>query len=105
MSFNLSSSYDLKVISDTSKSILLQWDIDNDGSLDFIGLGDSLWWSSSLNDFKTFHKSSNNNYQVCIVQNTNMNSNLLEVTFVSEDGDDSSFEWFEYDINNKDFKL
>jgi hypothetical protein len=34
-----------------------------------------------------------------------MNSNLLEVTFVSEDGDDSSFEWFEYDINNKDFKL
>ena len=105
MSFNLSSSYDIKVISDTSKSILLQWDIDNDGSLDFIGLGDSLWWSSSLNDFKTFHKSSNNNYQVCIVQNTNMNSNLLEVTFVSEDGDDSSFEWFEYDINNKDFKL
>ena len=63
MSFNLTSSYSIKVIDDTSKSILLQWDINDDGNLDFIGFGDSLWWSSSLKNFKTFHKSSNNNAQ------------------------------------------
>ena len=38
MSFNLTSSYNIKVIDDTSKSILLQWDINYDGNLDFIAV-------------------------------------------------------------------
>ena len=105
MSFNLTSSYNIKVIDDTSKSILLQWDINDDGNLDFIGFGDSLWWGSSLNNFKTFNKSSNNNYQTCIVQNSSSNSKSLEVAFISQDNNDSIFEWFEFDIETENFNI
>ena len=105
MSFNLTSSYSIKVIDDTSKSILLQWDINDDGNLDFIGFGDSLWWGSTLNSFKTFYKSSNNNYQTCIVQNSSSNSKSLEVAFISQENDDSIFEWFEFDIDTEDFNI
>ena len=105
MSFNLTSSYNIKVIDDTSKSILLQWDINNDGNLDFIGFGDSLWWGSSLNNFKTFNKSSNNNYQTCIVQNSSSNSKSLEVAFISQKNNDSIFEWFEFDIETENFNI
>ena len=105
MSFNLSSSYDMKIIEDSSKSILLQWDIDNDGNLDFIGFGDSLWWSTDLKNFKTFHKSIYNDYQICVVQNSAINSNPLSIVFVSKDETNSNFEWFEYDVNDKNFSL
>ena len=105
MSFNLTSSYNIKVIADTSKSILFQWDINDDGNLDFIGFGDSLWWGSSLKKFKTFNKSSNNNYQTCIVQNSSSNSKSLEVAFISHKNNDSIFEWFEFDIDNENFNI
>ena len=105
MSFNLTSSYNIKVIDDTSKSILLQWDINDDGNLDFIGFGDSLWWGSSLKNFKTFNKSSNNNYQTCIVQNSSSNSKSLEVAFISHKNNDSIFEWFEFDIETENFNI
>ena len=105
MSFNLTSSYNIKVIADTSKSILLQWDINDDGNLDFIGFGDSLWWGSSLKNFKTFNKSSNNNYQTCIVQNSSSNSKSLEVAFISHKNNDSIFEWFEFDIETENFNI
>ena len=105
MSFNLTSSYNIKVIADTSKSILLQWDINDDGNLDFIGFGDSLWWGSSLKNFKTFNKSSNNNYQTCIVQNSSSNSKSLEVAFISHKNYDSIFEWFEFDIETENFNI
>lgn len=105
MSFNISSSYNVKVIEDSSKSILLQGDIDRDGSLDFIGFGDSLWWSSDLVAFKTFHKSINKSYQACIVQNSNINPNSISVVVVSQNKDFSFFEWFEYSINDNNFNL
>ena len=105
MSFNLASSYDIKVLNDTSKTILLQWDINNDGKLDFIGLGDSLWWSSSLNNFNTFYKSSNNNYQVCIVQGSTNNFNFLEIAFISQENNDSYFELFEFNVDSENFNI
>ena len=105
MSFNLSSSYDIKVIEDNSKSILLQYDINNDNNLEFIGFGDSLWWSVDLNNFTTFHKSSNNNYQACIVQNAGINPYLLSIVFVSNTEDNTILEWFDYNLDNLNFDL
>ena len=43
MSFDLNSTYDVKYLVNDSKYISLQWDVDADNILDFIGTGDSLW--------------------------------------------------------------
>ena len=51
MSFKIASHYDISIINDKNKSILFQWDVDNDGDLDFVGEDDSLWWSDNLEDF------------------------------------------------------
>ncbi|SVC74127.1 uncharacterized protein METZ01_LOCUS326981, partial [marine metagenome] len=56
MSFEYSSSYNVSYINDINKSIIFQWDVDNDGDLDFLGEGDSLWWGDDLNNINSFYK-------------------------------------------------
>ena len=55
MSFKIASHYDISIINDKNKSILFQWDVDNDGDLDFVGEDDSLWWSDNLEDLSLIH--------------------------------------------------
>ena len=57
-----------------NKSILFQWDIDRDDNLDFIGSGDSLWWSKDLEKIVSFKSNLSKDVQVCIAKNTEQTS-------------------------------
>ena len=98
MSFDLSSSYSTKLFDITNKSILFQWDIDQDGKLEFLGTGDSLWWSNSLNELITFKENLTNKIQVCIAKNTSQNA----IAVIEEINSSYNIFWYQYDnaLNN-----
>ena len=101
MSFEYSSSYNVSSINDINKSIIFQWDVDNDGDLDFLGEGDSLWWSDDLKNINSFYRTTKDNYQICVAQN----SDPVALAIISESENNYLFEWFEFDHNTKDFVL
>ena len=101
MSFEYSSSYNVSSINDINKSIIFQWDLDNDGDLDFLGEGDSLWWSDDLNNINSFYRTTKDNYQICVAQN----SDPVALAVLSESENNYLFEWFEFDHITKDFVL
>jgi len=77
MSFHLNTTYNAMHLPDENKSVLIQWDVDGDAKLDFIGTGDSLWWSSELENPKSFYKTMNNNFQLSIGQDSDLVSLAL----------------------------
>ena len=101
MSFDLNSSYDVEFFDVKNKSILFQWDIDQDGRLEFIGSGDSLWWSDNLNQLNTFKENFTENIQFCIVKN----SNPTALVVVEKLYRAYNIYWYEYDYNIKNFLL
>ena len=101
MSFDLNSSYDVEFFDVKNKSILFQWDIDQDGRLEFIGSGDSLWWSNDLNQLNTFKENFTENIQFCIVKN----SNPTALVVVEKLYRAYNIYWYEYDDNIKNFLL
>ena len=101
MSFDLNSSYDVEFFDVKNKSILFQWDIDKDGRLEFIGSGDSLWWSDDLNQLNTFKENFTENIQFCIVKN----SNPTALVVVEKLYRAYNIYWYEYDDNIKNFLL
>ena len=98
MSFELSSSYNSKLFDIINKSILFQWDIDQDGKLEFFGTGDSLWWSNSLNELITFKENLNDKIQVCIANNTIQTA----IAVIEELNSSYNIIWYEFDneLNN-----
>ena len=101
MSFDLNSSYDVEFFDVKNKSILFQWDIDQDGRLEFIGSGDSLWWSDDLNQLNTFKENFTENIQFCIVKN----SNPTALVVVEKLYRAYNIFWYEYDDKIKNFLL
>jgi len=69
-SFELSYLDNRKIFDNKNKSLLFQWDIDNDKILEFIGSGDSLWWSKDLEKIKPFKKNRSEMVQISIVKNS-----------------------------------
>ena len=67
-SFDLSYSGNIKFFNKKNKSILFQWDVDSDKLLEFIGSGDSLWWSKDLDTIKQFKKTLSDDVQLCIAK-------------------------------------
>ena len=74
MSFDFNYSRNRKFLITNNKSILFQWDIDRDDNLDFIGSGDSLWWSKDLEKIVSFKSNLSKDVQVCIAKNTEQTS-------------------------------
>ena len=101
MSFDLNSSYDVDFFDVKNKSILFQWDIDQDGRLEFIGSGDSLWWSNNLNQLNTFKENFTDNIQFCIVKNSNPTAFVVVEKIYRA----YNIFWYEYDDKIKNFLL
>ena len=101
MFFDLNSSYDVDFFDVKNKSILFQWDIDQDGRLEFIGSGDSLWWSNNLNQLNTFKENFTDNIQFCIVKNSNPTAFVVVEKIYRA----YNIFWYEYDDKIKNFLL
>lgn len=99
MTFNLFYSYDSIYLKDKRKSILFKWDVDDDGDLDFIGEGDSLWWGDGLNSVQAFSNISGKYFQACVVQNTSTTA-LATIQAMEKYW---SIEWFSFDKNSNTF--
>ncbi|MAV15999.1 MAG: hypothetical protein CMG08_04200 [Candidatus Marinimicrobia bacterium] len=54
MSLSVYHQFERISITKKNKIFSLQYDIDQDGDIDFIGNGDSLWWSDNLNVVRSF---------------------------------------------------
>ena len=101
MSFDLNSSYDVEFFDVKNKSLLFQWDIDQDGRLEFIGSGDSLWWSDDLNQLNTFKENFTENIQFCIAKNSNPTALVVAEKLYRA----YNIFWYEYDDKIKNFLL
>ena len=99
MSFKVTSHYDISSIRDNNKSILFQWDVDSDGDLDFVGEGDSLWWSDKLNSFKSIKSIDGKLLDVIVAQNSDTTSLVL----LSKINNQHNFEWISFNSSNGNF--
>tara|TARA_B100002052_G_scaffold47823_1_gene40786 strand:+ start:3647 stop:6430 length:2784 start_codon:yes stop_codon:yes gene_type:complete len=101
MSFDLNSTYDVKYLVNDNKYISLQWDVDADNILDFIGTGDSLWWSKDLKNTISFHKIISDSIQLAIAQK----SNPVSLSLIENIGSSYIFSWYEFDNSSNTFLL
>ena len=99
MTFKVTSNYDISSINDKNKTILFQWDVDSDGDLDFIGEGDELWWSDSLDDFNLINDIDGELLEVIVAQN----SDTLSIVILKKKNNQNIIEWIEFDSSTGDF--
>ena len=98
-SFDLSYSSNRKFFTEKNKSILFQWDVDNDGILDFIGSGDSLWWSKDLEILNQFKKTLSNDVQLCVVKK----SEPLSLALIERTRTTYIVSWYNFDSKIENF--
>ena len=98
-SFDLSYSGNREFFNKKNKSILFQWDVDNDEKLDFVGSGDSLWWSKDLQILKQFKKISTDDIQLCVVKKSKPPS--LAIVEKGTTGHIAS--WYNFDLKKQNF--
>lgn len=70
MSFDFNYTNNRLFFKQNNKSTLFQWDVDSDGTLDFIGIGDSLWWSNNIQKSISFKKIHSDEVQLSVVRNS-----------------------------------
>ena len=99
MRFSVNFLNDIYRLKDLNKNIVLQYDVDKDGNLDFIGNGDSLWWSEDLKIYHTFSVGSSNT-EIVIGENTT--TNLITYDHILSK---NSYSLFNFDNENKNFIL
>ena len=98
-SFDLSYSSNRKFFTEKNKSILFQWDVDNDGILDFIGSGDSLWWSKDLEILNQFKKTLSDDVQLCVVKK----SEPLSLALIERTRTTYIVSWYNFDSKIENF--
>ena len=98
-SFDLSYSSNRKIFTEKNKSILFQWDVDNDGILDFIGSGDSLWWSKDLEILNQFKKTLSDDVQLCVVKK----SEPLSLALIERTRTTYIVSWYNFDSKIENF--
>ena len=98
-SFDLSYSSNRKFFTQKNKSILFQWDVDNDGILDFIGSGDSLWWSKDLKILNQFKKTLSDDVQLCVVKK----SEPLSLALIERTRTTYIVSWYNFDSKIENF--
>ena len=98
-SFDLSYSSNRKFFTEKNKSILFQWDVDNDGILDFIGSGDSLWWSKDLEILNQFKKTLSDDVQLCVVKK----SEPLSLALIERTRTAYIVSWYNFDLKIENF--
>ena len=98
-SFDLSYSSNRKFFTEKNKSILFQWDVDNDGILDFIGSGDSLWWSKDLEILNQFKKTLSGDVQLCVVKK----SEPLSLALIERTRTTYIVSWYNFDSKIENF--
>tara|TARA_S200000501_G_scaffold68598_1_gene60403 strand:- start:7595 stop:10354 length:2760 start_codon:yes stop_codon:yes gene_type:complete len=98
-SFNLSYSGNRKFFNKKNKSILFQWDVDNDELLDFIGSGDSLWWSKDLDTIKQFKKTLSDDVQLCVAKK----SEFLALAIIERGTTSHIASWYNFDLKIDNF--
>ena len=99
MRFSVNFLNEIYRLKDLNKNIVLQYDVDKDGNLDFIGNGDSLWWSEDLKIYHTFSDASSNT-EIVIGENTTTNLITYDRSLSK-----NSFNLFNFDNENKNFNL
>ena len=99
MSFKIASHYDISIINDKNKSILFQWDVDNDGDLDFVGEDDSLWWSDNLEDFIFIENIDGKLLEVIVAQN----SDTTSLAVLNKKNNKHIFKWIVFDTFTGNF--
>ena len=98
-SFDLSYSGNREFFNKKNKSILFQWDVDNDEKLDFVGSGDSLWWSKDLQILKQFKKISTDDIQLCVVKK----SKPLSLAIVEKGTTGHIASWYNFNLKKQNF--
>ena len=98
-SFDLSYSGNRKFFNKKNKSILFQWDVDNDELLDFIGSGDSLWWSKDLDTIKQFKKTLSGDVQLCVAKK----SEFLALAIIEKGTTSHIASWYNFDLKIDNF--
>ena len=98
-SFDLSYSGNRKFFNKKNKSILFQWDVDNDELLDFIGSGDSLWWSKDLDTIKQFKKTLSDDVQLCVAKK----SEFLALAIIERGIKSHIASWYNFDLKIDNF--
>ena len=98
-SFDLSYSSNRKFFTEKNKSILFQWDVDSDGILDFIGSGDSLWWSKDLEILNQFKKTLSDDVQLCVVKK----SEPLSLALIERTRTTYIVSWYNFDSKIENF--
>ena len=99
MRFSVNFLNEIYRLKDLNKNIVLQYDVDKDGNLDFIGNGDSLWWSDDLKIYHTFSVGSSNT-EIVVGENTTTNLITYDHS-LSKNG----YSIFNFDNENKNFNL
>ena len=99
MRFSVNFLNEIYRLKDLNKNIVLQYDVDKDGNLDFIGNGDSLWWSDDLKIYHTFSVGSSNT-EIVVGENTTTNLITYDHS-LSKNG----YSLFNFDNENKNFNL
>ena len=99
MRFSVNFLNEIYRLKDLNKNIVLQYDVDKDGNLDFIGNGDSLWWSDDLKIYHTFSVGSSNT-EIVVGENTTTNLITYDHSLSK-----NSYNLFNFDIENKNFNL
>ena len=106
MSFTLSSSYDMAFLKDENKSILFQWDVDGDGDLDFVGGGDSIWYSLNglLNPISIIeNKWKETEVFIPYDSENDLYNGENDLVIVGVNGFETDVLWFTYNHNSKRF--
>ena len=98
-SFDLSYSSNRKFFTEKNKSLLFQWDVDSDGILDFIGSGDSLWWSKDLEILNQFKKTLSDDVQLCVVKK----SEPLSLALIERTRTTYIVSWYNFDSKIENF--
>ena len=98
-SFDFSYSGNRKFFNKKNKSILFQWDVDNDKLLEFIGSGDSLWWSKDFDTIKQFKKTLSDDVQLCIAKK----SEFIALAIIERGMTSHIASWYNFDLKIDNF--
>ena len=82
-----------------NKSILFQWDVNKDDEIDFIGQGDSLWWSSHIDKSKTFKEVRSDDIQLSVVRK----SDPVSLAIIEKINNIHYFSLFRFNYDEENF--